>query len=156
MVRGNVEMNIADKANISTTEDAPALYFPNTTSLNITGGTIIGGTGVYIKSGDVNISGGNITGNGPRVSYKFYGNGANSTGDALVVEKCNYPGGAPEITITGGTFKSVNANAIGSYVGNGETDPLKGFISGGSCSSKPTDYLKEKYIDKFNSVNKTL
>lgn len=151
---GNVKINIADKANISTTEDAPALYFPNTTSLNITGGTIIGGTGVYIKSGDVNISGGNITGNGPRVSYKFYGNGANSTGDALVVEKCNYPGGAPEITITGGTFKSVNANAIGSYVGNGETDPLKGFISGGSYSSKPTDYLKEKYIDKFNSSTK--
>ena len=151
---GNVKINIADKANISTTEDAPALYFPNMTSLNITGGTIIGGTGVYIKSGDVNISGGNITGNGPRVSYKFYGNGANSTGDALVVEKCNYPGGAPEITITGGTFKSVNANAIGSYVGNGETDPLKGFISGGHYSSKPTDYLKENYIDKFNSSTK--
>ncbi len=151
---GNVKINIADKANISTTEDAPALYFPNTTSLNITGGTIIGGTGVYIKSGDVNISGGNITGNGPRVSYKFYGNGANSTGDALVVEKCKYPGGAPEITITGGMFKSVNANAIGSYVGNGETDPLKDFISGGSYSSKPTDYLKEKYIDKFNSSTK--
>lgn len=151
---GDVVINIADKANISTTEDAPALYFPNMTSLNIIGGTIIGGTGVYIKSGDVNISGGNITGNGPRVSYKFYGNGANSTGDALVVEKCNYPGGAPKITITGGTFKSVNANAIGSYVGNGETDPLKGFISGGSYSSKPTDYLKEEYIDKFNSSTK--
>ena len=151
---GDVVINIADKANVSTTEDAPALYFPNTTALNISGGTIIGGTGVYVKSGQVNISGGNITGNGPRVSYKFYGNGANSTGDALVVEKCQYPGGAPEITITGGTFKSVNANAIGSYVGNGETDTMKDFISGGSYSSKPTDYLKENYIDKFNSSTK--
>lgn len=139
---GGVTINVKPGANISTTTDAPALYFPNTTSLNITGGTITGGTGVYVKSGTISISDGTIIGNGPKADYEFDNNGANSTGDALVVETCNYPGGAPTTSVTGGNFKSVNANAIGSYAGNGETTPITGFISGGYFTSDPTAYVK--------------
>lgn len=137
---GGVTINVNPGANISTTTDAPALYFPNTTSLNITGGTITGGTGVYVKSGTISISDGTIIGNGPKADYEFDDNGANSTGDALVVETCNYPGGAPTASVTGGNFKSVNANAIGSYAGNGETTPITGFISGGYFTTDPTPY----------------
>ena len=142
---GGVTINVNPGANISTTTDAPALYFPNTTSLNITGGTITGGTGVYVKSGTISISDGTIIGNGPKADYEFDDNGANSTGDALVVETCNYPGGAPTASVTGGNFKSVNANAIGSYAGNGETMPITGFISGGYFTSDPTAYVASGY-----------
>ena len=142
---GGVTINVNPGANISTTTDAPALYFPNTTSLNITGGTITGGTGVYVKSGTISISDGTIIGNGPKADYEFDDNGANSTGDALVVETCNYPGGAPTASVTGGNFKSVNANAIGSYAGNGETTPITGFISGGYFTSDPTAYVASGY-----------
>lgn len=140
---GGVTINVNPGANISTTTDAPALYFPNTTSLNITGGTITGGTGVYVKSGTISISDGTIIGNGPKADYEFDDNGANSTGDALVVETCNYPGGAPTASVTGGNFKSVNANAIGSYAGNGETTPITGFISGGYFTTDPSAYCVE-------------
>ena len=140
---GGVTINVMSGANISTTEDSPALYFPNTTNLNISGGSITGGTGAYVKSGTVTISDGTITGNGPKASYVFNGNGANSTGDALVVETCKYPGGAPTVSITGGYFKSVNANAIGSYAGNGETTPITGFISGGYFTTDPSTYVVE-------------
>lgn len=141
---GGVTINVMPGANISTTEDSPALYFPNTTNLNISGGSITGGTGAYVKSGTVTISDGTITGNGPKASYVFNGNGANSTGDALVVETCKYPGGAPTVSITGGYFKSVNANAIGSYAGNGETTPITGFITGGYFTTDPTPYCGTK------------
>lgn len=140
---GGVTINVMPGANISTTEDSPALYFPNTTNLNISGGSITGGTGAYVKSGTVTISDGTITGNGPKASYVFNGNGANSTGDALVVETCKYPGGAPTVSITGGYFKSVNANAIGSYAGNGETTPITGFITGGYFTTDPSNYCAE-------------
>ena len=149
---GGVTINVMPGAEISTTEDAPALYFPNSTYLTITGGSITGGTGAYVKSGSVTISGGTIIGTGAKAEYKYNGNGANSTGDALVVETCKYPGGAPSVSITGGKFKSVNASAIGSYAGNGETVPLKDFITGGLFSSDPSAYVAAgHYVDASNN-----
>lgn len=149
---GGVTINVMPGAEISTTEDAPALYFPNSTYLTITGGSITGGTGAYVKSGSVTISGGTIIGTGAKAEYKYNGNGANSTGDALVVETCKYPGGAPSVSITGGKFKSVNASAIGSYAGNGETVPLKDFITGGLFSSDPSAYVAAgHYVDGSNN-----
>ena len=149
---GGVTINVMPGAEISTTEDAPALYFPNSTYLTITGGSITGGTGAYVKSGSVTISSGTIIGTGAKAEYKYNGNGANSTGDALVVETCKYPGGAPSVSITGGKFKSVNASAIGSYAGNGETVPLKDFITGGLFSSDPSDYVAAShYVDASNN-----
>ena len=149
---GGVTINVMPGAEISTTEDAPALYFPNSTDLTITGGSITGGTGAYVKSGSVTISGGTIIGTGAKAEYKYNGNGANSTGDALVVETCKYPGGAPSVSITGGKFKSVNASAIGSYAGNGETVPLKDFITDGLFSSDPSDYVAaDHYVDASNN-----
>ena len=149
---GGVTINVMPGAEISTTEDAPALYFPNSTYLTITGGSITGGTGAYVKSGSVTISGGTIIGTGAKAEYKYNGNGSNSTGDALVVETCKYPGGAPSVSITGGKFKSVNASAIGSYAGNGETVPLKDFITGGLFSSDPSAYVAAgHYVDGSNN-----
>ena len=57
-----------------------------------------------------------------------------------MVDTCGYPGGDPAVEIKGGTFKSENAEAVGSYFGNTAEKALTGFITGGSFSSDPTKY----------------
>ena len=120
----------------SITAKMAGIYFPCKTYLNITGGEITGATAVYQKSGELTISGGTLTGNGEAVDYTYNGDGCNETGDALVIESCNYPMGTPIVKITGGTFISENAKAIGSYVGNGvdEANKITGFVYGGTFS----------------------
>ncbi len=117
-----------------------AIYNPQYGSLTITGGTITGKTAVYVKGGDFSvgdgaqeaqttISGGTLIGNGDKVAYTPYGNGAYATGDALVIDNDNRY--APlTVTITGGQFFSENAEPIASY-SNVSTDVLTGFVSGG-------------------------
>ena len=114
---------------------APAIYQPQAGTLEITGGTITGPVAVYVKSGDVSITGGTLVATGAKVDYGFSGNGTVVTGDALVIDNCNYPGGAPTAVVTGGRFESANGEPIASYAGAaaGETAPelLVGFVSGG-------------------------
>ena len=80
-----------------------------------------------------------------KADYEYYGNGGNATGDAFVVDTCGYPGGDPVVEIKGGTFKSENAAAVGSYFGNTAEKALAGFITGGSFSSDPTKYAAPDY-----------
>ena len=141
--KGGYTFNITGGKLSST--NAPAIYHPNSGTLTISGGEIIGTTAVYQKSGTLNITGGTITGNGAAAGYTYNGNGANPTGDALVIDNCGYPGGAPTVNISGGTFSSTNAKAVGSYAYNKDSStnrtPLTGFISGGTFSSDPSLYL---------------
>lgn len=127
------------------------VYFPCTTNLNISGGTIEGTTAVYHKSGTLNITGGTLKGTGAKADYVHNGNGCNATGDALVVEACDYPGGVPVVTISGGEFISTNAKAIG-YYQQSEDYKLanENFISGGTFSDASAfEYLA-------NNANVTL
>ena len=110
-----------------------AIYKPDAGTLTITGGTISGATAVYQKSGTVNINGGTLHATGAAADYSYYGNGAYPTGDALVVETCDYPNGAPVTNISGGRFISDNAAAVASYAMAGY-EPLTGFIHGGHFS----------------------
>lgn len=143
---GNVIINIKDGAKISSTDTA--VYMPNTLQLNISGGEITGTTGVYIKSGVTNITGGTITATGDENPYEYINGGAVSTGQAVVIDKCAYPGGAPQVTITGGDFIAEKAaNAIGSYTGGDDADkePVSKFVEGGNYSSslKDTPFLSD-------------
>ena len=147
--QGGVVLNVYEGAEI-TSHEGIALYFPNTATLNISGGTVKGTSGAYIKSGSATISGGSIIANGAQANYEYYGNGANSTGDALIIDKCNYPGGDPTVSITGGTFTSTNARAVGSYVGNGAAEPVTAFVSGGTFSTDVKEYLAEGKILQKN------
>ena len=70
--------------------------------------------------------------------YNFNGNGANPTGDALVIDNCGYPGGAPTASVTGGTFTSSNATAVGSYATTGNTT-IGNFVSGGYFNTELPD-----------------
>ena len=143
---GGVIINIEEGAVITcTNKDGLGIYYPNTSELNIKGGTITGATGVYVKSGKTTVTGGTIIGTGVKADYKYYGNGGNATGDAFVVDTCGYPGGDPAVEIKGGTFKSENAAAVGSYFGNTAEKALTGFITGGSFSSDPTKYAAADY-----------
>ena len=138
--KGGYEINVT--GGTITTTNAPAIYHPNNGTLTITGGTINGATGVYVKSGTTTISGGTINGKGEKAAYVYDGNGANSTGDALVIDNCGYPGGAPTVTISKGTFVSTNADPIGIYT-HGDNDPVTPVISGGTFSKAVDEYITD-------------
>ena len=155
---GNVIINIKNGAKISSTDTA--VYMPNTWQLNISGGEITGTTGVYIKSGVTNITGGTITATGDENPYEYKNGGAVSTGQAVVIDKCAYPGGAPQVTITGGDFIAQKAaNAIGSYTGGDDADkePVSKFVEGGNYSSslKDTPFLSDTLRAELKKSNGT-
>ena len=130
-------------------EHTNAVYLPAGT-LTVEGGTITGTTGIYFKSKNMTISGGTITGSGTKQDYKYYGNGGISTGEAVTIDSCNYPGGIGSVSIRGGEFSSTHANAIGSY--NSNSGALQtNFITGGAFSSDPTAYVAEGYIARENN-----
>lgn len=125
-----------------------AVYLP-AGSLTVEGGTITGTTGIYFKSKNMTISGGTITGSGAAQDYKYYGNGGISTGEAVTIDSCNYPGGVDSVVISGGTFTSANADAVGSYNNKGGTKQTA-FITGGTFSSNPTAYVADGYVAMKN------
>lgn len=100
----------------------------------LTGGTISGATAYYIKSGTLNISGGKLSANGEKTDRVVNNNGADATGDALVIDNCGYPKGEPKVNIAGGEFDSDKATAVGKYASEG-LEAIKGFISGGKFSN---------------------
>ncbi len=140
---GNEGYEIEINGGIITSENSPAIYQQQDGKLTITGGDITGTSALYIKSGDVKISGGTFKGTQvPATDYEFYGNGTRETGDAIIVDNCNYPGGAPTVSITGGTFTSAAGKAVASYTDKGSkpsaTAPgtITGFVSGGNFSNE--------------------
>ena len=112
---GGYEVNIKDGADVSS-ENNIAIYHPNEGDLNISGGTVSGTTAVYVKSGTTTITGGTLEATGEASDYQYTASGAVSTGDALVIDNCGFPGGVPSVTISGGTFDSENGEAVTSHV----------------------------------------
>lgn len=149
--RGNTEITINGGTIRGTAEnDSTGIYHPQAGTLTINGGTIEGAVGVYVKCGVVtaSVNAGTIKGVGEKANFKHNGNGFDNTGDAFVVENCDYPGGAPNPSIEGGTFISENASAVASYAygKEGENDrvPVTGFVTGGTFSDLSVlDYLGE-------------
>jgi len=76
---------------------------------------IVGATGIYTKSGSLYITNTNVTGNMKPANYEYYGNGSIPTGDSIVVDACEYPGGAPMVKIGTGNFLVASKNEIGYY-----------------------------------------
>ena len=119
-----------------------AIYHPQGGELNISDGELTGWTGVVVKGGKVNISGGTINGTGAADTYRPVSSGYVDTGDGLYVEHYdnstnseNY--GTPVVTVTGGTFTSVNAEPIASYVNtNNNVEALARFVIGGTFNKE--------------------
>ena len=135
--RGNTSVTITGGSVVGTLEDnSVGIYNPQAGSLTVTGGTVEGAMGIYVKAGNpIEIKGGTVIGNGAKGEYTPTGDGTKNTGDALVVDNCGYPGGVPGISVTGGTFRSENGNAVASYAKTGYT-PVVGFISGGTYNKE--------------------
>ncbi len=130
---------------LTSTNDG-AVYAP-AGIFNVTDGTMTGKTAFYAKGGKITISGGTFIGNGEKTAFEHSGNGWNNTGDALVVESCDYPYSPATITVSGGNFKSKYAEAVAAYAygndkGGNQNTPANGFLSGGYFSTVPN----EKYV----------
>lgn len=157
--RGNTDVTIEGgtiKGCKTNGDECCGIYQPQVGTLTIKGGTIEGLVGVYVKSGSVTtaVSGGTIKGTGAKGTYSPQGNGFINTGDAIVFDNCDYPGGEPNATINGGTFISANGNAVASYAKEGKT-PITGFIHGGTFSDlSGLKYVAENGTYKLaNNVN---
>ncbi|MEE1069683.1 MAG: InlB B-repeat-containing protein [Paludibacteraceae bacterium] len=119
----------------------------------ITNATITGATGVYIKSGELTVTNSTIKGTKTPADYAYTGNGANATGDAIVVDACDYPGGAPTLNIISGTFEGTKG-AVGNYNYNGTSAPAIGGIQGGTFNTEvPADLCADGYIPVKNGEN---
>ena len=161
----NTEINISGDAVIS--GYYTAIYHPQGGKLNISeNATLTGWTGVVVKGGIVNVSGGTINGTGAADAYRPVSSGFVDTGDALYVEHYdnstnseNY--GTPVVTVTGGTFNSTNAAAVASYVNsNNAIEALSAFISGGTFNTALSEelcaygYVLTENADGTYGVNK--
>ena len=147
----NYTINVKS-GSVSTNGDSPAIYHCNDGTLNISGGSITGRPAVYVKSGDTTITGGTLNGVGADTDYEYYGGGANPTGDDLVVDNCGYPGGEPNVTVTGGTFNSENGEAVAAYSSQGE-DPIEDFVAGGTFTSANGEAVASYAEDAYVPVN---
>ena len=117
-----------------------AIQFNGKGVFTITDATITGATGIYIKAGQMTITNSTVTGTMAPANYSYYGNGANATGDGIVVDACNYPGGAPTVNIVSGTFSGTK-NAVGNYNYQGTSEPAVGNITGGTYDSQVPEEL---------------
>lgn len=138
-------------------------------------------SGIGIKSGILNIDGATITGTGPDATpTEGYNNGIKASGTAIQIESNNGYAGNIELNIDNGSFVSKNSNVIYEYIGKGTSsqvialdisggtfisdankeairisDSLKeyhnSFISGGSYSSNPEEYLKPGYTSALDN-----
>lgn len=109
---GDVSINIFYGATVKS-DSCAAIYFPNTGSLNISGGSITGDVGVQLCAGSLNLSGSPVieaTGIN-RVSEKT---GDGDIPDGAAISLVNRPGyvGVPSASISGSpTVNSVNGTA---------------------------------------------
>ena len=127
--------------------DKAGIYHPQSGTLTVEGGLITGSTGIVMKSGHLVVKGGEISATGDRTPYTHESSGYISTGDAVVLEACDYPGGAPSADISGGLLSSQKAQAVVCYLKDGAKDmDNKKFVTGGEFSSDPTAYLDESLM----------
>lgn len=142
--------NIDGAKIINETKDGIAIYHPQDGKLNIKDSYITGDCCIYQKSGVMNIENSTISGTGAIHDYVFNGNGADTTGDAIIIDFCDYPGSDPVANIISGNITSIYGNAIECYDKEGNTNPESAKanvnISGGNYTETfNIDYLADGY-----------
>jgi len=126
-----------------------AVYWPAAGKLTISGGKFSGRGAVYVKSGSVEITGGEFIATGAKSGYEYNNSGAYLTGDAIVIETIGGSTGyeaVESVVISGGTFTSENADAVASYAAttqNPSAEKVENIISGGTFSSDVSDLVVE-------------
>jgi hypothetical protein len=133
----NATINIFDGAKV-VSENGIAIYLPSG-NLTITGGEITGNTGIYVRGGTLNIPANStavITGNATTAEKRDANTTgrAYNTGDALAIDASNYPAGL-KVSVAGGKFVSEHFKAVANYT-SGTATELSGYISGGVFSGE--------------------
>lgn len=146
---GRAIMNV-EGGNLTSANDV-AIYVPAGT-LNVSDGAIKGATAIYAKSGTTNITGGTVSSEAEKAEFKHQPGGCLPTGDAMVIEACDYPNGEPVVKISGGTFSSANADAVAYYQYNGHA-AQEITITGGTFTSNVSDWVPEGYSCLPNGEN---
>ena len=139
---GDTRIDIYETAAIKS--DVAAIYHPQSGTITIHGGTITGSDGIYIKAGTLDMRGGTVSATGPAAEYTHNPNGYVTNGNAITIEACGYPGGAPSVTITGGTVTSANNQSVAYYVYEGSEGMANTkFITGGTFSSDVSEFMDD-------------
>ncbi len=151
-----------------TSRESGAIYHPQAGKLTMNGGVLTGKTGVQLCSGeattstDFTFNGGTVRGTGEdERANKGTGDGIVSDGAAISLVNRNYPGGAPKITINGGSFASANNDAVIAYTwGGGQAtkwEQAKEFltITAGLFSSDPSAYCVDGMTGVANDDSAT-
>ena len=139
---GDAVMNV-EGGTLTSVSDV-TIYVPAGT-LNVSGGTITGATAIYSKSGNTMITDGTIKGTGEKKKYQHYSSGCAATGDAIVVEACDYPNGEPVVNISGGTFESDSNQAVAKYHTEGNDSEGEIVVIGGT-------FVGSKEVDESSDI----
>ncbi len=154
-------VTVKDNAAISATV---GIYHPQFGVLNIEGGTVTGSdTGIEIRAGELNISGGNIISTADTFSFNANGNGSTTVGAALSVSQ-HTTEQSIAVQISSGSFSGIKAlyeddaqnapesenTAIavsgGSFNGEVISANAKLTVSGGSFTSDPSAYTDDLHV----------
>ncbi|MEE1531301.1 MAG: hypothetical protein UGE22_04730 [Clostridia bacterium] len=106
-----------------------ALYLPQIGTTTISGGKLTANTVVGIKSGTLNITGGELIATGTKVELPSptY-NGVDPTGDAIFVELNNSYSGNVVVNYNAGKVTSENAYVLREYSVNGQNATINGLV----------------------------
>lgn len=143
---GGTTINVYPGANISAGTGDAAIYHPQSGTLNITGGTISGKSGIEAKAGTVNISGDpKIIATGAVKDPTNNGNGTSTSGYAIAaVENNKGYAGSPTFNVSDGTY----TGAVGVVIDNVVPADKKGAITitGGTFNTElDAAYIAEGY-----------
>lgn len=145
----NTNQDVLIKDSILTSGNVVVYYPTKSGTLTIENSTLQGVTnGIVAKGGNIVINEGSVisaTGERRPQNEPYPGSGDNfpMTGDAIYVEG-GYRNRPINVTINGGTFTSVHAEAVNMAFTTGEyeaTEPQKTVVNGGSFSSLPSEYM---------------
>ena len=153
---------------------SPGIYMPSQNGmLTITGGTITGITGVELRAGTMNITGGNIIATSPYYEAVSNQNGSTTKGAAIAISQ-HVTKKPINVHVTGGTFtgfvalseantegndsKSIkkinfsvengtNSTPIFNSTGDNTiiSNDIKGFVRGGKYTTRITEYVAPGY-----------
>lgn len=145
-----------------TSSNAAAIYFPQIEGINkITGGTFIGLSGIEIRAGKLDITGGKFIATNNELNINPNGNGTTTLGSALAV--IQHTTKQPIIVnVTGGEFSGMASIIKANPQENPEEDYTKVhvYVSGGTYKTKVEENLivegyTEYQIDDKYVVGKT-
>ena len=144
-------INISSTAEITVTAGT-GIYAAGYAQWNIDGAAIVGkDSGIAIKAGILNITGGTITCNGPNTApTEGYSNGVNASGAAIQVESNKNYAKEIQISISGTdtVITSDNGYAFYEYLASGTTATAISSINiaGGSFSSKLSTFCLSEQL----------